>query len=94
MMNKAFRGADNVPFIEDLGTGSFYFNFNVVREVITNKEGEEEVKHSYNQVRCDYPEDLGDLKETIKEALKVEGFEITKELNSYIDENIKGYEYI
>lgn len=90
MKNTSFRGADNVPVVEDLGTGSFYFNFNIKKETVKTEEGKEEVKHSYNQIRCDYPEERSKdvIIDVIHQKLKEEEFELTKELKKYIDDFI------
>jgi len=39
------------PKIEDLGDGSFYYNFDVVEETKDN----EKISYNYQQVRCNYP---------------------------------------
>jgi hypothetical protein len=39
------------PKIEDLGDGSFYYNFDVVEGETQN----EEISYNYQQVRCNYP---------------------------------------
>jgi len=39
------------PKIEDLGDGTYYYNFDVVEETKEN----EEISYNYQQVRCNYP---------------------------------------
>lgn len=41
--------------IENLGDGTFYYNFNVVHSVITDDEGAQYDNYDYEQVRCKYP---------------------------------------
>lgn len=90
-MNKSYRGADAPKTIENLGTGSFYLNFNVIKKVEKDINTKKEiVTHEYNQVRCDYPisKEKEDIIKVIKEQLKECNFELTKELNEYINKNV------
>lgn len=89
--NKAFRGADKVPVIEDLGTGSFYFNFNIIEnKLIDDETKKESIQHEYNQVRCEYPTERTKeaIIKVVEEQLKENDFEITKDLKKFINENI------
>lgn len=48
---KANRTHQAPPKIEDLGDGTFYYNFNIVE----GQTEEGEVSYDYDQVRCSYP---------------------------------------
>jgi hypothetical protein len=54
---KANRTHTPPPKIEDLGDGTFYYNFNIVESVVTPEEGEDYMNYDYEQVRCHYPLD-------------------------------------
>lgn len=57
-MHTAQNGHNTPEQIEDLGTGSFHYNFNIVK----TEDG-----HTYNQLRFDYPIDYELIKQTIHE---------------------------
>lgn len=58
MKHTSERGNDYPKQIEDLGTGSFYFNFNI-------RKKEEEEGYIYNQIRFEYPIDNEIIKKTL-----------------------------
>lgn len=51
--------------IENLGDGSYYYNFNIVKTVITDEEGETYDNYDYDQVRLAYPIDTEDISAAI-----------------------------
>lgn len=59
------------PKIEDLGDGTFYYNFDIVRsektEIMSNVVT---IQFNYEQVRCNYPVDS----QEIQAALNLEGY--------------------
>lgn len=57
-MHTSQNGHNTPEKIEDLGTGSFFYNFNIEK----TEEG-----HKYNQLRFDYPIDYELIKQTILE---------------------------
>lgn len=63
---KANRTHQAPPKIEDLGDGTFYYNFNI--EESENEEGES--NFDYQQVRCKYPVSA----EKIQDCLNREGY--------------------
>lgn len=60
------------PKIEDLGDGTFFYNFDVTEEIKEN----EETSYNYEQVRCNYPIVL----EEIQAALIKENYNHIAEL--------------
>lgn len=54
------------PQIEDLGDGSFYYNFNVSK-TFQREEGTSkvEVNWIYNQVRCKFPLKVEEIQEKV-----------------------------
>lgn len=51
------------PVIEDLGDGTFYYNFNVLES-----EGEDgSPSFDYNQVRCAYPVDETEIQQSVND---------------------------
>jgi len=61
------------PQIEDLGEGTYYYNFNVVESI--TEEGD--TKYNYDQVRCTLPVDAL----AIQTAVDIEGYEHTVNLD-------------
>jgi len=49
------------PKIEDLGDGTFYYNFDVVEEEKEN----EETSYNYEQVRCNLPVNLEEIQSAV-----------------------------
>lgn len=54
---KSNRTQTSPPTIEDLGDGTYYYNFDVVEGVMETGETE----YNYEQVRCNYPIVLEDI---------------------------------
>ena len=57
----------NAPItpIEDLGDGTFYYNFNVVHEVVTDEHGSQYDNYDYDQIRCEYPVSVENIQQKI-----------------------------
>lgn len=52
--------------IEDLGDGTFYYNFNIVKTTIEDEEGGEPYdSYDYRQVRCSYPVDVQEIQKEV-----------------------------
>lgn len=65
------------PKIEDLGDGTFYYNFNVEKDYIkTDNSPRMDVDWRYNQVRLPYPMDA----EKIQLEVDKQGYEHNVEL--------------
>lgn len=62
--------------IENLGDGTFYYNFNVVHSVVTDDEGAQYDNYDYEQVRCNYPVDENEIQEEVNK----EGYDHNVEL--------------
>lgn len=62
--------------IENLGDGTFYYNFDVVHSVIQDDEGYEYDNYDYEQVRCSYPIDIDEIQEEVNK----EGYDHKVEL--------------
>ncbi len=75
-MGKSNRTHQAPPIIEDLGEGSFYYNFNVVESLM---DDEETMQYDYEQVRCDYPVD----KAVIQACVDMEGYTHEVDLSGY-----------
>lgn len=58
------------PRIEDLGDGSFYYNFNVVQTEmeLDSQEETSDVNWDYDQVRCYYPINIEEIQNAVDEA--------------------------
>lgn len=70
MENKPTTNADHKPeTIENLGDGTFHYNFDVVRDE-KEKENENSESWSYNQVRLPYPIDV----QAIQDEININGF--------------------
>lgn len=54
------------PIIEDLGDGTFYYNFSVTSATMTDIMGNSPTLiFSYEQVRCKYPVVLTDVQQAV-----------------------------
>lgn len=51
--------------IEDLGDGTYYYNFNVVQSTIDTEEGGGYENYDYEQVRCHFPIDEVELRSVL-----------------------------
>lgn len=69
---KSNRTQSPPPKIEDLGDGTFYYNFDVAEEIMESGE----TSYNYEQVRCSYPIVL----EEIQAALVNENYNHTATL--------------
>ncbi len=56
--------------IENLGDGTFYYNFNIVKTEETDLDGNMYLNYEYDQVRCSYP--INESK--IQQKLDEEGY--------------------
>jgi len=74
-MGKSNRTNSFPPVIENLGDGTFFYNFNIIEGL--TKEGDAE--YNYQQVRCDYPVDIID----IQKHLDKENYEHQADLTGY-----------
>ncbi len=63
------------PVVEDLGDGTFFYNFDVIESL--TEEGDPE--YNYQQVRCDYPVDI----QKIQVCLEKENYEHQADLSRY-----------
>jgi len=63
------------PVIEDLGDGTYYYNF----DVVTSETEDKEVRFDYEQVRCEFPVVI----EAIEAALATEGYVHNVDLSGY-----------
>lgn len=81
---KAQRTSEPPVKINDLGDGTFYYNFDIVESEQTQDQNQNQeenstqqtapeiiLQYNYDQVRCNYPIDL----EKIQEALIAEGYD-------------------
>lgn len=81
-MGKSNRTHQAPPVIENLGDGSFYYNFNVVESPIDDDNDpatDEGSQYDYEQVRCKYPVDEA----VIQECLDKEGYNHQVDLTGY-----------
>lgn len=64
----------NAPqVIENLGDGSFHYNFNIIEDQEVDENEQVTKRFVYNQVRCNYPVN----EQEIQEALTLEGYNHT-----------------
>ena len=63
------------PVVEDLGDGTFYYNF----EVIESETEEGDREFNYQQVRCEYPVEI----QKIQGCLAKENYEHQADLTGY-----------
>ncbi len=73
-MGKSNRTHEAPPQIEDLGDGSFYYNFNIVESPIDDDNDpatDEGLQYDYDQVRCKFPVQAS----VIQECVNKEGYE-------------------
>ena len=73
-MGRSNRTHQAPPQIEDLGDGSFYYNFNIEESPIDDDNDpatDEGIQYDYDQVRCKYPVDPV----VIQECINKEGYE-------------------
>jgi len=69
-----------IPVLQDLGTGRWYFHFN--HKIVERKNGEEtEYINEADTVLIEGQPDA----EKIKKALSAEGFKLTKDVNKQIE---------
>ena len=79
-MGKSNRTHTPPPVIEELGDGTFYYNFDVVETHIDTDNDpatDEGLQYDYEQVRCDYPVD----QVKIQERVDSEGYNHQVKLN-------------
>lgn len=74
-MAKSNRVNSFPPVIEQLGDGTFYYNFDVIES--ETEEGER--AFDYQQVRCDYPVNL----QKIQDCLDKENYEHQADITGY-----------
>ena len=76
---KSNRTHNAPPVIEQLGDGTFFYNFDVVETPIDsdNPATDEGLQYDYEQVRCDYPVD--EVK--IQQRVDSEGYNHQVKLN-------------
>lgn len=74
-MSKANRTHQYPPKIENLGDGSFHYNFNVTES--QTEEGE--LQFDYEQVRCKYPVRA----EVIQECLSMQNYDHQVDISGY-----------
>lgn len=70
---KANRTYTQPPTIEDLGDGTYYYNFRIVESTVTPEEGGPYVNYDYEQVRCNFPLDENE----IQNCVDAEGYQHT-----------------
>lgn len=80
-MGKANRTHQAPPVIENLGDGSFYYNFNTVESAILDEEGQPTggKEYNYHQVRCNYPVEA----QKIQDCLDQENYNHQVDLTGY-----------
>jgi len=81
-MGKANRTHQVPPITEQLGDGTFFYNFDAVETPIDNDNDpatDEGFQYDYEQVRCDYP--VGEAK--IQECVDREGYEHQVDISGY-----------
>lgn len=72
-MGRSNRTHQSPPQIEDLGDGTFYYNFNIEESLINDDNDpatDEGLQYDYDQVRCQYPVNI----EVIQECVEREGY--------------------
>lgn len=74
-MAKSNRTHQFPPIVENLGDGSFYYNFNVV----TSETEEGAPQYHYEQVRCKFPV----VKEKIQECVNQENYDHQVDITGY-----------
>ena len=74
-MGKSNRTKSVPPIVENLGDGTFYYNFDKIDGV--TEEGNTE--YNYQQVRCTYPVDIIE----IQKCLDKENYEHQADLTGY-----------
>lgn len=65
---KANRTHTPPPTIENLGDGTYYYNFRIVETAVTPEEGEQYLNYDYEQVRCHYPVDEIEVQTNVDNA--------------------------
>jgi len=81
-MGKSNRTHKAPPVIEQLGDGTFYYNFDIVETPIDNDNDsatDEGLQYDYEQVRCDYPVDEAKIQERVDR----EGYNHQVDLSGY-----------
>lgn len=70
---KSQRTGQSPPVIEDLGDGTFYYNFEVVETEDVSEKGDVTKQFAYDQVRCSFPVNV----QEIQQATVLEGYNHT-----------------
>jgi hypothetical protein len=81
-MGKSNRTHQSPPVIENLGDGTYYYNFDVVETPIDDDNDpstEEGMQYDYEQVRCEYPVS----QEVIQACVDEEGYNHQVDLSAY-----------